>query len=213
MTCFVMQQVPSVHGHGSVTTSSFSTAAAGEVVLAFVSGDGPDAPGAQRFAVSGAGLTWRLVKRENGQPGDAEVWAATAATRLKDATVHSIPLRTGYDQNLTVIAMQGATRPGAAAAAAAAFGAPHVSLVTAAATNVVSLIFAVGNDYSHATTRTPVTGQVILDQWLATRTGETYWSEYTNTPVATGTKVTMRDSRPTADRWNFVAVELVGAAD
>jgi hypothetical protein len=84
--------------------------------------------------------------------------------------------------------------------------------VTTAPSGVVSLVFAVGNDYTNATAHTPVSGQVILDQWLDSGTGDTYWSQYTNTPVPTGTRVTMRDSSPSSDRWNFVAVELVGEA-
>ncbi len=66
-------------GAGAITTAAFSTAAAGETLLAFVGSDGPAGAGNQQATVSGAGLTWRLVRRSNGRPGDAEIWAATAA--------------------------------------------------------------------------------------------------------------------------------------
>jgi hypothetical protein len=213
MTCFVMQASVSVHGNGTVTTPSFDTAGPDEVLLAFVGSDGPYQAGGQSVTVSGGGLTWTLVKRANGQPGDAEVWTATAANQLSGVTVTSTPLVSGYDQNVTVVAYEGADDVGASAASSAKSGAPSVSLTTTAPSDEVSLVFAVGEDYVTATTHTPAAGQVILDQWLDNRTGDTYWSQYTNTPAVTGTKVTMADTLPTADTSNFVAVELIGDSD
>jgi hypothetical protein len=206
VTCFIMQAQESVHGHGTVTTPPFHTAAAGETLLAFAGSDGPDAPAAQRVTVSGAGLAWTLVRRASGQAGDAEIWQATAPAVLPSATVTSTPAVDGYDQDLTVIAMEGTDGVGASASASAASGAPSVSLTT---TDDTSLIFAVGNDWDSATARTMPPGWVALDQWLDTRTGDTYWSQFTNVPVpAAGTLVTARDTAPTADRWNLAAVEL-----
>lgn len=213
MTCFVMQASVSVHGNGTVTTPSFDTAAPGEVLLAFVGSDGPYRAGGQSVTVSGGGLTWELVNRANGQPGDAEVWTATAANQLSGVTVTSTPLVSGYDQNVTVVAYEGVDGVGVSAASSAASGAPSVSLTTTAPSNEASLVFAVGEDYVTATTHTPAAGQVILDQWLDNRTGDTYWSQYTNTSVVTGTKVTMTDTSPTADTSNVVAVELIGDTD
>lgn len=213
MTCFVMQASESVHGHGTVTTPSFDTVAPGEVLLAFVGSDGPYGAGRQSVTVSGGGLTWKLLKRANGQPGDAEVWTATAAGQLSGVTVTSAPLVSGYDQDLAVVAYEGVDGVGAAAASSAAGGSPSVSLTTTAPPNEVSLVFAAGEDYVGATSHTPTAGQVILSQWLDNRTGDTYWSQYTNTPVVTGTKVAMADTSPTADTSNFVAVELIGDAE
>ncbi len=206
--CFIMDAQQSVHGHGIVSTPAFHTAAAGETLLAFVGSDGPNGPAAQSVTVSGAGLSWTLVRRANGQAGDAEVWQATAPAVLTSATVTSTPARAGYDQDLTVIAMQGTAGAGASAAASAPSGAPRVSLTT---TDASSLVFAVGDDWDAATARTMPPGWVPLGQWLDTRTGDTYWSQYTNVPVpAAGTLVTASDTAPTADRWNMVAVELTG---
>jgi hypothetical protein len=212
MTCFVQQASVSVHGRSEVTTATFSTVAPGEVLLAFVGSDGPNGSGKQTVTVSGGGLTWKLVKRANAQPGDAEVWTATAANPTSGIAVSSTPLQTGYDQDLTVVAYEGAAGVGASAAASTSSGAPSVSLTTTAPSNAVSLVFAGGEDYSNAVAHTPVAGQVLLDQWLDTVTGDTYWSQYTNTPSPTGTKVTMADSSPTTDPSNTVAVELIGDA-
>jgi hypothetical protein len=208
MTCFVMQADVSVHGHGTVTTPSFHTAAPGETLLAFVGSDGPARAAGQTVAVTGAGLTWTLVKRANSQFGDAEIWQATASNVLSSATVTSTQLHSGYDQSLTVIAMEGTNGVGASASASASSGAPTLSLTT---TKPTSLVFAVGNDWDRATGRTLPAGWVSLDQWLDTTSGDTFWSQYTNVPVpAAGTQVAVGDSAPVVDRWNLVAVELTG---
>src|SRR3954451_9975821 len=55
---------------GVATTPAFSTAGAGELLVALVAGDSPSAAG-QTATVSGAGLTWTLVKRQNTQQGTA----------------------------------------------------------------------------------------------------------------------------------------------
>jgi hypothetical protein len=74
-----------------------------------------------------------------------------------------------------------------------------------------SLIFAVGEDWDNAIARTLPAGWVSLDQWVNNTTGDTYWSQYTNVPVAAaGTVVKVGDVAPTTDRWNLAAVELVG---
>jgi hypothetical protein len=138
---------------------------------------GPRVLGKQTVTVSGAGLRWKLVRRANAQSGDSEVWAATAGTILSSATVTSTPLKSGYPQDLTVIAMEGTAGVGASATASAQTGAPKVKLTTTKAT---SLVFAVGNDYKRAVARTLPSGWVILEQWVDTSTADTYWSQYTN---------------------------------
>jgi hypothetical protein len=205
--CFIMDVHTSVHGMGTVTTPAFHTAAAGETLVAFVGSDGPGGTTKQTVTVSGAGLTWKLVKRNNTRPGDAEVWTATAPAVLTSATVTSTPARSGYSQDLTVIAMQGTAGVGASVTASGASGAPSASLTT---TKANSLVFAVGNDWDRAVARTLPAGWTMLDQWVATGNGDTYWSQYTGqTTGAAGTLVNARDTAPTNDQWNLVAIELL----
>jgi hypothetical protein len=208
MTCFVMQADVSVHGKNAVTTPPFHTAMAAETLLAFVSSDGPAGSGKQTMSVSGAGLTWTLVKRANSQSGDAEVWQATANSVLSTATVTSTPARSSYSQDLTVVAYEGVKGVGTSVAGSAASGAPSLKLTTTAST---SLVFAVGNDWDNAIARTLPAGWTMLDQWTNTGTGDDYWSQYTNTPTgAAGTVVNVGDTAPTTDQWNMVAIELLG---
>jgi Bacterial Ig domain/Lysyl oxidase len=209
--CFVMDVHVSVHGTGTVTTPAFHTAIAGETLLAFVSSDGPGGTTKQTVTVSGAGLTWTLVKRANARPGDTEVWTATAPAILTSATVRSAPARAGYSQDLTVIAMQGTGGVGASVTASGASGAPTASITT---TDDDSLVFAAGNDWDRAVARTLPAGWTMLDQWVNTGSGDTYWSQYTSqTTGPAGSVVSAGDIAPTNDQWNLVAVELVGDDD
>jgi len=208
MTCFVLQHQATVHGTSFVTTDAFQTVIAGETVLALVSADGPQS-GRQTAVVAGGGLEWKLVSRANASSGDAEVWEAIATTATTISPITATLKATGYDESLSVIAMEGADGVGAKAHASGSSGAPHLALTTLAAT---SLVFAAGNDWDRAATRKLPVGWVMLDQWLNTGTGDTYWSQYMNHPTGkAGTRVSVRDTAPTNDRWNLAAVELVNS--
>jgi hypothetical protein len=190
-------------GKGPLSVS-VSTAAAGELLLAFAGSDGI---GAQTMTVSGAGLTWTLVKRTNAQNGDSEIWSARATAQLSAASVTATQSIPGYNETLTVVAFQGAAGTGAVAGASASSGAPTVSLTT---TKASSLVYGVGNDYDNAIARTVGTGQAIVHQWLDTTLGDTYWVQRITAPVATaGAKAIINDTVPTGDQWNLSAVEVV----
>lgn len=191
---------------GTATTASFSTAEAGEVLLAFVSADGPSGQ-AQTATVTGAGLTWTLVRRVNTRAGTSEVWQATAAAKLTNVTVRSALSRTGFDQSLTVVALKGVSGVGASAGASALNGAPTVQLTTSAPG---AWVFAVGNDWDSAVARTLGPGQTMVHEWVDTGVGDTFWVQrLTNAVPSAGTVVTLNDTAPTTNRWNLVAVEVV----
>ena len=59
--------------------------------------------------------------------------------------------------------------------------------------------------------RTPVSGQVLKDQWLATSVGDLFWVQSTAAPNTAPGLVTIHDNAPTNDRWNYAAVEVLPA--
>jgi beta-lactam-binding protein with PASTA domain len=109
----VVTAVPTVdkivfsEGAGKRTTAAFSTASAGETLVAFAASDGPAAANGQTLTIAGAGLTWTRVRRAATQFGDAEIWKATAPTVLTNVTVSSTQSSAGVHQSLTVIAFTG----------------------------------------------------------------------------------------------------------
>jgi beta-lactam-binding protein with PASTA domain len=193
-------------GAGTRLTSAFSTAVAGEVLLAFASSDGPQAS-RQTVTVSGAGLTWTLVRRANVRPGTVEIWQAKAAAKLTNVRVQSVQSIGGYRQSFTVVAFRGATGIGASAIADGSTGAPTVSLVT---TSAKSLVYGVGDDPDRAVARTLGAGQTMVHQRIDTSARATFWVQRRSTAAAAaGSVVTLNDTAPTNDRWNFASVEVV----
>jgi hypothetical protein len=191
-----------------VTTPAFKTALPGELLIAFAASDGPSGS-PQSLSVSGGGVQWTLLKRANSQAGTAEIWGATPASALTNATVTAKQTVAGYDMSLYVIAVQGTGGTGATAAASGPSGPPTVTLTT---TKAGSLVYGVGNDWDNAAARTPGINQKIDDQWLDTATGDTFWVQNETYPplIPAGSSVTLNDVAPTNDRWNFVAVEILG---
>jgi hypothetical protein len=190
-------------GLGSRTLSL--TTAGARLVVAFVASDGP-ASGGQTLSVSGGGLTWTLVRRVNTRLGSSEIWRAFSATALTNANISLTQSSTGFYQSLTVVAFAGATGVGASNTAHGASGAPQVSVTT---TRANSLVYGVGNDWDRAVARTVVAGQTKVHEYLPS-VGDTLWVQaITGAVPGAGTVVTLRDSAPTNDRWNFAAVEVI----
>jgi len=197
----------------TVASPAFSTTAANELLLAFVSSDAKTA--GITASVTGAGLTWALVRRTNAQLGTAEIWRAFAPSTLANVTV-TATLSQSVAASITVVTFTGTDTTGtsgsgaigANASASASSGAPTASLVT---TRNGSWVFGVGDDWDNATARTLGANQTMVHQYLAS-VGDTYWVQQQNAPTpSSGTTVTINDTAPTADRYNLTIVEILPA--
>jgi hypothetical protein len=196
-------------GPGPRTTTPLSTTAAGDLLVAFVSAGGPTSPNArQSVTVTGAGLTWTLVARENDQYGSAEVWSAVAPLPLVNVTVTSTPLQTGWNQSLTVVAFRGAAGIGATGVAASPIGLTTVSLTT---TQPGSFVYGVAYDSTRSTARTLGPNQTMVHEFKTTVGATNYfWVQALAAAVPNaGTLATINILAPSADRWNVAAVEIV----
>jgi hypothetical protein len=193
----------------AIASPPLSTTSANELILAFVSSDGP-ATGAQSVAaVSGAGLTWSLVARANTLPGTAEIWQAYATTRLTGASIAAVFTNSGHGGSMTVAAFSGAAAAaGATAVGGAASGAPQVPVTAPKARSVV---WAVGHDPDQAVPRTPLAGQTVVHEFLDPAGGNTGWVQASGPTSGANSVVTMGDSFPTLDRWELAAVEIPSA--
>lgn len=206
LSSIVLEKTVFADVSGTASITGLGTAAPDDLLLAFVSADGP-ATLSQTAVVSGAGLTWTLVRRTNAQSGSSEVWQASAPTPLVNATVKSLLSRSGYHQSLTLVVLSGAAGVGATAGASAKSGAPTAQITT---TGAGSWIFGVGNDYDSAIARTLGPGQAMVHQWIETTLGDTYWVQRASSPIgAGGSAVTVNDAAPTSDRWNLTALEVL----
>jgi len=197
----------------TIATPTFSTGAGNELLLAFIATDGPTGGTTTVNSVAGAGLTWVLVVRANGQPGTTEIWRAFAPTPLANVSV-TATLSRSVAASITVLTFtgvdisgaNGASAVGAIGSRSASTGAQSASLVT---TRDNSSVLGVGNDWDAATVRTPTSGQSIVSQYLATN-GDTYWVQKQDNPTPTaGTTVAISDTAPINHSYNLAIVEVV----
>jgi hypothetical protein len=185
-------------------SASVSTTKASDLLVAFVSGDQPDAVPGQTATVTGGGLTWTLAGRTNTQPGTAEIWTARASGVLANAQV-TAKLSTVNNTELVVIAFSSASGVGAVGGGNGGNGAPSATLTT---TKANSWVFGVGFDWIAGVARTVGPNQTLQDQVL--QQGGTFWTQSQTAPTpASGTAVTINDTAPTGDMWDLAIVEIL----
>ena len=192
----------------ALVSPKLSTTNTNELLVAYVSTDGPGMPSAQSVtSVSGGGLTWSRAVASSSQPGDAEIWTAWSTYPLQNVKVTATTAVPGYEGSITVAAFIGASNVvGAAGSAGRSSGAPQVSLTAPVAG---SWIWAVGHDWDSGTGRQVGAGQTLVNQYVDTAVGDTSWVERTNgVTAAKGTTVTISDAAPVNDSWNFAAIAI-----
>src|SRR5439155_389762 len=170
----------------TITSPTFSTNGASELLVAFVGADDRTA-GNTVSGVTGGGLTWTLVRRTNTQRGDSEIWRAFSASTLSGASV-TATLTQGAAASLTVVSFAGVDTTGtngsgavgATGSGSAATGAPTASLGSTAAN---SFVFGVGLDWDAGPARTLGANQTMVHQYAATNV-ITAWVQRTTSPVA-----------------------------
>jgi hypothetical protein len=182
----------------SITSPSFSTTSANELLLAFISSDAKSA-GITVTRVTGANLTWAFITRTNAQLGTAEVWRAFAPTTLSAATV-TATLSQSVVSSITVMSFAGADASGINGSGAIGMvgtgnGNPAAPTATLLTTRSGSMVLGVGNDWDNAIGRRTVgTGQTLVHQDLAP-VGDTYWVQMQSSPIPlSGTSVTINDT-------------------
>ncbi len=196
-------------GHDAQTATLGTGLAAGDLLLAMVSSDGP-ADAAQSSVVTGGGLTWSLVRRSNGQPGTSELWKASvpADPGAAPVAVTATSQQSGYDQSLTVLAFRGAAGVGASAGAGSASGySEHLA-----------------DDYSGRVLGVrcrqrlepggrpapPAAARCFATNGSTSAVGDTFWAQSRQTPTGSaGSVVTLDDPAPAGARWNLAAAEVL----
>lgn len=200
----------------SVTSPAFSTTSGNQLLLAFVGAANQTSTPTTVTSVTGAGLTWVLVRRTNVQRGTAEIWRAFAPAALTNVTVRA-DLSQSVVSQITVMSFKGTDISGTNGSGAigatgsgnSLSGAPTASLVT---TGAYSLVIGVGNDWDGATARTVGPNQTLVSQYLATD-GDTFWVQRTTTTVpGVGTSVTINDTAPANHRYNLTICEIKAGA-
>jgi len=189
-----------------ITSPLLKTSTGDELLLAFISADGPKGSTQRITNVTGGGLSWSLAARANPALGTAEVWQAYVTARVTIRVTAAL-LYSGYDGSIVLTSFTGAARTTAASATGGArTGPPSVTVTT---TIPGSTVWAVGHDWDHAIHRTPNPGQALIHEYVDNRVHDTFWVQDTEATIPeAGTVVTMGDSHPTTDRWELAVVEI-----
>jgi hypothetical protein len=185
-------------------TAKVRTTVAGDLVVAFVAGNGP-ANRSQTATVSGGGMTWYLVSRKNAPGNDSEVWAALPSGKLSGAAITVRGRISGFDEVLMVVAFKNATGIGPEAFTHATSGAPKGALKTAVRN---SWVFGLGTDWRRFAARTPGAGQLTFAVG-GPPVKVTAWIQAPAfaTPKA-GTTVPITDTAPTTDPFNLLLAAI-----
>ena len=196
-----VDRVVSVNTKGTATTAAFSTTQAGELLVAFVSADGPGG-GGQTHACRAAGSrgAWCVTPPPTGHGGGV---AGPGAGVLTGVTVQSVEAKSGYDQSLTVVAFTGASGIGSSTGAGL-----HVGVASwRSPPPPNSLVYGVGNDWDSATAR----AWAVASRWCtsgATRPAVTT-SGWSSSPI----RCWHRRASPSARRCRRGSMEPLGGGD
>ncbi len=208
-----VDKIATVHqstNSNKIAATGLTTTGSNELLLAFISSDGPSSGGSAAIAsVTGGGLTWTLRQRSNAQPGTAEIWQAVAPAPLTNVTVTATQSSGTWQSSMSVVGLLNAdTASGASVSVSGASGAPTGALTT---TRAGSWVWGVGTDWTAARTHTAGTGQTIVDQYQPP-SGDDYWLQRLNAQTpAPGTSVTVNDTAPTTDQWDLALIEVLPA--
>ena len=199
-----------LHHSRSVTSKEVKVRKVDELLLAFVSVNGPAGKAQSITKVTGGGLTWSLAARGNEGLGTSEVWRAYATHTQKGFKVKASFARTGYSSKITVAGFTHASPvTGATATASAKRSAPSVTL-TPRATG--SLVWAAGRVVGERYDPRPGQGTRIVHDVGISHPRVGYWVQKASTPTTAGQPVTIFDNIATSNPWGMTAVEIRGAA-
>lgn len=189
---------------------ALTTRGPNELLLAFVSTDGPKAANQTVRQVTGGGLTWKETVRQGKQPGDAEIWTAYAPARLASVSVRATLNRTPFEGSITVVAFTGAR----ASLGAVAIGADLSTTALAGLTTTAAggLLYATGHDWNSALTPLAGPGQAVVHNFGDPTVRDTSWVQRVTAPSAkSGVLTTFKAGLHAGDRWNLVGVEVLPA--
>ncbi|SDJ09187.1 Outer membrane protein assembly factor BamB, contains PQQ-like beta-propeller repeat [Frankineae bacterium MT45] len=188
----------------SVTTAhQLVSSSPGELIVAFVSADGPKNATQHVTSVVGAGLAWSLAVRSNATWGTTEVWTSYATVPVTAKITAKLALP--YDASITVVAYKNAAPVvGATAANGSRSGHPSVTITPKSANSILA---ASAHDWTADAKPVSASGQSLIHVFRDHRVHDAFWVQ-TASGSAAGTPVAIADRAPVGDRWSMGAVEI-----
>ena len=190
----------------SITAPKLTTAGAQELLVAYVSFDGPHSPTQQITSLRSDDLTWTRQERANKTWGSTEVWTAYATKRVKDVQVKAVFKHRGYTGTITVAAYTGAARDVGTAAATGVSSEAKVVITPASSS---SLIWSVGHNWSTSTAPKLPADHAWVHTFHSRQVDDYFWVQRRTTATTSRDAITVRNAGLRKnDRWQLVAVEI-----
>jgi len=187
---------------GKLSAGPLTTSSANELLLAFVSAQGP-AHGQRVGGITGGGLHWSRVTEATSPQGTSSIWQARAPIPLGHATFTATLAKTGYSGILDVVAFAPGATVGVVAKRSGSHTPPSLTLNASAA----AMILAVAHDSGPAHARRALGGNHITDQALGGKHGGTSW-----TLSAPGGTAAIGLGGPKSASWSLAAVAVLPGA-
>ena len=190
----------------SITAPKLDTAGPKELLVAYVSFDGPQAPTQQVKSLRSDDLTWTREARANQTWGSTEVWTAYATKRVRDVQVKAVFKHRGYTGTITVAAYAGAAPE---VGVASATGISSEAKVVITPRSASSLIWSVGHNWSTSTAPRLPDGHDWVHKFHSRQVDDYFWVQRRTTHTTSTSALTLRNpGLRRNDRWQLVAVEI-----
>jgi len=187
---------------GKLTTGPLTTKSANQLVLAFVSAQGPN-HGQRVRGISGGRFHWSLVTEATSAQGTSSIWQARAPRPLAHATFTATLAKTGYSGMLDVLAFAPGATVGSVTKRSGAHSSPSLGLKASGA----ATILAVAHDSGPAHARKALAGNHVSDHALGGKHGGTSW-----TLSAPGGTATIGLAGPKSSSWSIAALAVLPGA-
>ncbi len=202
VTIAVTAKTHSTNKRGKLSAGPLTTSSANELLLAFVSAQGP-AHGQRVGGITGGRLHWSRVTEATSPQGTSSIWQARAPIPLGHATFTATLAKTGYSGILDVVAFAPGATVGPVAKRSGSHTPPSLTLNASAA----AMILAVAHDSGPAHARRALGGNRITDQALGGKHGGTSW-----TLSAPGGTADIGLGGPKSASWSLAAVAVLPGA-
>lgn len=193
-----------LHAHRVLSTRL--SAKAGELLLAFVSAQGPRNRKQTAATPKSPALKWRLVTSASSRGGVAAIWQAQPTRRQTRVSFSTQLARPSSQAQLTVITAGRGTARGASAKRVGKRGAPKLALRAPAGAQV----WAVGHDAANGARPTPLRGNQLAGQLHSPAQHAASWIEHAK--AATGGLTTIGTRARKSKSWSMAAVSIEPAA-
>ncbi len=187
-------------GHKVVV--GLSTKSKGDLLLAFLSENGPASREQLSATPHSSGLRWTLVQKATSRSAYVGIWRAHSDKKLKAATVSMTVRGNNRQAQFSVVAFAPGALVGRVAKRSSTHGAASLGIHARGA----SQVWAVGRASTSSNTLTPSSGQHAVAAATNSKRRSASWLEYVGVARDSTLRIGLR--KPTSSTWTLAGAEV-----